>query len=159
MHVDITNSLPDVKEYPLPTHLKTTFHWLLMALKGSQSAVLYASVVDLVAVGQTAVSLVSGPALLQKQIDYSLLQTEQVEAVAKFGAVAQVVAVAQVAAVVRVEIVALTEAVTQVESEGQVEDVVQEAQCFVVEEVDSPLTEIGEQRKTDQHFEELPGSL
>ena len=159
MHVDITNSLPDVKEYPLPTHLKMTFHWLLMALKGSQSAVLYASVVDLVAVGQTAESLVSGPALLQKQIDYSLLQTEQVEAVAKFGAVAQIVAVAQVAAVVRVEIVALTEAATQVESEGQVEDVAQEAQCFVVEEVDSPLTEIGEQRKTDQHFEELPGSL
>lgn len=95
--------------------------------------VLYASVVDLVEVGQTAESLVSGPALLQKQIDYSLLQTEQVEAVAKFGAVAQVeavaqvVAVAQVAAVVRVEIVALTEAATQVESEGQVEDVAQEA--------------------------------
>lgn len=89
--------------------------------------VLYASVVDLVEVGQTAESLVSGPALLQKQIDYSLLQTEQVEAVAKFGAVDQVVAVAQVAAVVRVEIVALTEAATQVESEGQVEDVAQEA--------------------------------
>ena len=157
MHVDITNSLPDAKEYPLPTHLKMTFHWLLMALKGSQSVVLYALVVDLVAVGQTAESLVSGPALLQKQIDYSLLQTEQVEAVAKFGAVAQVVAVAQVAAVVRVEIVALTEAATQVE--GLVEDVAQKAQCFVVEEVDSPLTEIGEQGKTDLHFEELPGSL
>lgn len=81
--------------------------------------VLYALVVDLVAVGQTAESLVSGPALLQKQIDYSLLQTEQVEAVAKFGAVAQVVAV------VRVEIVALTEAATQVE--GLVEDVAQKA--------------------------------
>lgn len=81
--------------------------------------VLYALVVDLVVVGQTAESLVSGPALLQKQIDYSLLQTEQVEAVAKFGAVAQVVAV------VRVEIVALTEAATQVE--GLVEDVAQKA--------------------------------
>lgn len=121
--------------------------------------VLSALVVDLVEVEQKAGCLVSGPALLQKQTGYSLRQNAQVEAVEKLGAVAQVVTVVMVAAVVRFETVALVEAATQVESEDPIEDVALEAQCFVAEEGDSLLTEIGEQRKTDLHFEELTGSL
>lgn len=116
-----------------------------------------ALVVDLVEVEQKVESLVSDPALLQKQIGYSLWQNAQVEAVEKLGPVAQVVAVVMVVAVVRFETVALIEAATQIESEDLTEDVALEAQCFVAEGVDSLPTEIGEQKKTDLHFEELIG--